>query len=200
LESSGWGEFEIQAELHRLNGQVDNLRHWIRFDGQNLDQGSRSEAIDKADGSLTTPDIIHPLPTIFLSYLRQDAQLAGVLARTLKRRGINVLLDVDIPSGVDLRRWIEEVIEGSTAMVVLASDKTFPNFTAYTLGYATSAGVRVIVVTLAELPADNPFARNLSRYQQIQVKPGNPDNTAEYIAQRIIESLGEDGKHQAGSS
>jgi TIR domain/YEATS family len=201
LESSGWEEFEIQAELHRLNGQVDNLRHRIRFDRQNLDQGSRSEAIDNTDGSLTTPDIVHPLPTIFLSYSRQDAQLAGVLARTLKQRGINVLLDVDVPSGVDFRRWIEEAIEGSNAMVVLVSDKTFPDFsyTAYELGYATAAGVRVVVVTLAELPTDNPFARSLSTYQLIQAKPG-PDDTAAYIGQRIIESLGGDGKHQAGSS
>jgi hypothetical protein len=192
LESGGWGEFEIQAELHRLNGQVDNLRHWIRFDRQTLDQGSRSEAIDNTDSSLTTPDIVHPPPTIFLSYSRQDAQLAGVLARTLKQRGINVLLDVDIPFGVDLRLWIEEAISGSNAMVLLASDMTLSNrFTGYEVGYASKAGVRVIVVTLAELPTDNPLAS----YQLIQAKPGDPEGAAPYIAQRIIESLGGDRKH-----
>jgi hypothetical protein len=192
LESSGWGEFEIQAEIHRLNGQVDNLRHWIRFDRQNFDEGSRSEAIENTDRSLPAPDI-------FLSYSRQDAQLAGVLARTLKQRGINVLLDVDIPSGVDWRQWITEAIEGSNAIVILASDKTFSaSYTGYEVGYATRAGVRVIVVALAELPPDVPL--NLPDFQLIRVSPGYPEDTAPYIAQRIIESLGGEGKHQAGSS
>jgi TIR domain len=130
---------------------------------------------------------------------RQDAQLAGVLARTLKQRGINVLMDVDIPSGVELRRWINEAIERSNATVFLRSDKTFfTTFAGYELGYATSLGTRVIVVTLAELPPDDPF--NLSDLQLIQVKPGYPVDTAAYIAQRIIESLSGDGKHQAGPS
>jgi hypothetical protein len=198
LESSGWGEFEIQAELHRFNRQVDNLRHWIRFDRQDLDQGSRLEAINNADRSLPTPDVVHPLPTIFLSYSRQNATLAGVLARTLKQRGINVLLDVDIPAGVEIGRWIDEAIERSNAAVFLGFDKAASfSFEAYAMGYATAAGVRVIVVAVAELP---PRSLLPSHVQLIQVSPSNPDDTAEYIARRIVESLGGDGKHQAGSS
>jgi hypothetical protein len=152
------------------------------------------KVLDNTDGSLATSDIPHPPPTIFLSYSRRDANLAGVLARKLQERGSKVFLDVDIPAGEDLRRWIEEAISKSNAMVVLApGDETSlsHSFTGYEVGYATAAGIRVIVVTLADLPIDNPLAS----FQLIQVSPGNPEDTAPYIAKRIIESLGEEGTH-----
>ena len=65
------------------------------------------------------------------------------------------------------------------------------SFTGYEVGYASAAGVRVIVVTRADLPTENLFAS----YLQIPVKPGRPEDIAPYIAQRIIESLGEEGTH-----
>lgn len=115
----------------------------------------------------------------------------------LKERGINVLLDVDIPPGVDLIRWIKEAIERSDATVFLRSDRSFSTtFVGYELGYALSLGTRVIVFTLAELPRDDPF--ELAGLQLIRVKPGYPEDTAPYLAQRIIESLSGDSKHAPG--
>ena len=104
LDSSGWGEFEITAEIHALNGQVDNLRRWLRFER------------DFAPVKETR------VPSrVFLSYTRSDARLAGALAKELRGLGVEVFLDVDIPTGVDLRSWVLEKIQESNALVIFVS-------------------------------------------------------------------------------
>ena len=83
LKSSGWGEFEIQAEIHRLNGEKISLRHWLRFNQTAKKSRSNSASAEIAPESMA--DVATRHPTVLLSFTSTDARLPGMLHEWLKR-------------------------------------------------------------------------------------------------------------------
>jgi TIR domain/YEATS family len=109
LRNSGWGEFEIEAEIHRPDG-VTSLRDRLHFED--------------------TPR--HP--KLFISYGQTDARLARSLTNILKEEyEFTVLLDIDVPPGEDLRRWVNEKLDECDAVIILGSHSD-PYF-GYEMGY-----------------------------------------------------------------
>jgi hypothetical protein len=146
LTTSGWGEFEVQAEIHRLNREVDSLRHWLRFETRRSDHPETSES-----------QFAERQPAVFLSYTHAtsaDARLAGNVAEALRRQNFQVFIDVDILPGEDLRQWIYEKISECDAAVLLLSDRSASQiFTGYDVGLALKVGTPIIaVVTSDEMP------------------------------------------------
>jgi hypothetical protein len=188
LRSRGWGEFELHADVVRSDGQVEQLRHWLRF-VKNPRARTKSQADDRAIESpaVAAPKIARARPALFLSYTSADARLAGVLARMLKERDVDVFVDVEIPAGEDFRRWTGERISESDAIVVLVPDDS-SSHAAYEVGLAAAAGVLVIPVVTADHPMKVPFF--LDSYEAIHTKGGAPEMIAPYLAERIAEIVG----------
>jgi prokaryotic YEATS domain/TIR domain len=187
LKSSGWGEFEIQAEVRRLNGEKISLRHWLRF--KQTAKKSRSSFIDAEAAPASTADVARRHPTVFLSYTSTDARLAGVLTEKLKHEhDFNVFVDVDIPAGEDLNKWVYEKITESDAVVfLLPQDPSASwNYTSLELGLATKVGAQVIPV----LRADSKIPDSLEQSKAIRISGGGSfEMDAQNIAQRISDII-----------
>lgn len=118
LRSEGWGEFEIQAEIHRINRPALSIRHRLRF-GEALAGPPRvSPSTDATHDNEAAKGPIK----IFLSYARACARLAGMLCEELRRQGYVVFIDVDIPSGENIQRWLNEKLFESDLMVLILGD------------------------------------------------------------------------------
>ncbi len=188
LKSSGWGEFEIHAEISRSRGKKVSLRHWLRF----------SETAPRKSGSgpakvapPRTEKIAPRQPTVFLSYTSGDARLAGLVTEKLKREhDFNVFVDVDIPPGEDLNRWVHEKITESDAVVfLLPSDSASPsysNYTGFELSLATKTGAQIIPV----LRADSEIPVSMQQSKAIRISGGGSSETdAQNIAQSITDII-----------
>jgi hypothetical protein len=187
LKSSGWGEFEIQAEIHRLNGEKISLRHWLRFNQTAKKSRSKLAGAEVAPESMA--DVATRHPTVFLSYTSTDARLAGVLTEKLKREhDFNVFVDVDIPAGEDWNRWVYEKITESDAVVFLLPDdpSASRSYTSLELGLASKVGTQVIPV----LRADSKIPDFLEQSKAIRISGGgSSEMDAQNIAQRISDII-----------
>lgn len=135
LESSGWGEFRIQADVRMTNGQNLQLSHWLRL-GRSVP--SKEEMAAAGTEERDAPMAIEPgerQPKVFLSYTGSDARLAGAVAKELKRHHVDVAIDVDIPSGVNLRDWVSERIAQSDATVFLLPNAASGALSNSSIGY-----------------------------------------------------------------
>lgn len=58
---------------------------------------------------------------VFLSYAREDIEIARKLAAVIADRGFSVTWDHDTPAGVSYAQWIEKMLKSSRCVVVLWS-------------------------------------------------------------------------------
>jgi len=188
LKSSGWGEFKIQADVHLSNGDKVSLRHWLRFD-QTAPRKSRSKSVTLEMAPPSTTKVAPRQPTVFLSYTSGDARLAGVLTEKLKREhDFNVFVDVDIPPGEDLNKWVYEKISESDAVVVLLPTDAWASRsqTNREWGLAERAGTQVIPI----LREDSQIPESLERSRAIRISGGGSfELEAQNIARRITDIL-----------
>lgn len=185
LNSSGWGEFEIQADIHLLNGETVSLRHRLRL-SQTAPGKSRSNFIARAVAPPDAAEMASRQPTVFLSYTSSDARLAGALTQQLKREhDFKVFVDVDIPAGEDLSKWLYEKITESDAVVFLLpadAASSYGSYTGFEAGLATKVGARIIPV----LRTDSQVPDFLAESQAIRISGSDSYETdAQDIAQRI---------------
>ncbi|MGY3030935.1 hypothetical protein ACVIIV_000105 [Bradyrhizobium sp. USDA 4354] len=185
LNSSGWGEFRIQADVRMNNGQNLALSHWLRL-GRSAPTKEEMVAIQAGDVAPLALEPGERQPRVFLSYTSSDARLAGAVAKELKRNHVDVAIDVDIPSGVNLRDWTSEKIAQSDATVFLlpnADSAMLSNsFTGYELQLAQRSDRPIIPILRSE--ADVPD--QLKSFKSITVE-GGP--SAEIDVQAIARSI-----------
>jgi hypothetical protein len=160
LKSSGWGEFEIQAEVRLKNGEKVTLRHWLRFK-QSAPRRGRSSAGEVEAALSEAVATESRQPKVFLSYTSSDARLAGALVEELKRKhNVDVFVDVDIPVGQNLRDWLTEKISLSDAAVFLLPKEDASrghSFTGYELGLAQQTGTPIIPILRSETDVPDMF-------------------------------------------
>jgi TIR domain/YEATS family len=200
LDSSGWGEFEIQAVVRLISQETITLRHWLRFEESGGLTESFSRSATEAVESLGVTEHVprhgrisrRPKPMVFLSYTSSDARLAGAISRELKdKHNVDVLVDVDIPAGLNLQDWISEKITESDAAVFLlpkgGSASRSSSFTGYELGLAEKLGTQVIPI----LRSDTDIPASLQSSKAIRVSDGgSQDVVAQNIAANINDILG----------
>ncbi|MGO9004487.1 MAG: toll/interleukin-1 receptor domain-containing protein [Beijerinckiaceae bacterium] len=98
---------------------------------------------------------------VFVSYAREDADLAKNLARLMSSRGASVYLDTDIGQGDLWSGVVRREIERASALVLLIPSDDVPNRNNiwFEAGAAKALGKRVLAVLppnrrLVDLPAD----------------------------------------------
>jgi hypothetical protein len=121
-------------------------------------------------------------PGIFISYSRKDREIATVLEKELKKRGLTVWRDVQsIEAGA---RWfgaIEDGIRGSRALVVLITPTSAGSaWVTYEYAFATGARIPVIGVRVggAKIP------RPIRGFQTVQYS-----SKAQTIAKKIDDGI-----------
>lgn len=106
LSSSGWGEFNIKAEVVLADGTTMTLNHWLQFDTI-----EKHEARQSVKGS------------IFLSHSNADGPVANRLAALLITKGYRVTASamMELSAGADWQDEISKNIELADFNVVLIS-------------------------------------------------------------------------------
>lgn len=106
LSGSGWGEFNIKADVALADGETLTLNYWLQFDTK-----EKQEAQQKARG------------TIFLSHSNADGPAANRLAAMLIAKGYRVTASamVDVSAGADWQNEIKKNIERADLNVVFIS-------------------------------------------------------------------------------
>lgn len=91
LSGSGWGEFNIKAEVHLADGENLTLNHWLKFDTE-----EKQAALEKAKGD------------ILLSHSTADGPVANRLAALLIAKGYRVTASAMVELSADAD-WQDEL-------------------------------------------------------------------------------------------
>jgi hypothetical protein len=176
LSTSGWGEFEIFATLNMKNGRSRSLQHWLRLvDPVESGRAATVKSKTAPQGSEVQR------PAVFLSYGLNNASLAAHLANELKS-DYEVVRDIDIPEGADLRLWNREQIGKSDAVIVLGADESGVSRSPE-VKIAQSKGVPVIPVTIGS--RSNKISPTLGKIKPLRVTMDSPIKVAPTLATMI---------------
>ncbi|MBL0712100.1 MAG: TIR domain-containing protein [Desulfosarcina sp.] len=109
LSGSGWGEFNIKAEVALTGGETLTLNHWLQFDA-----AAKQQARQDAKGK------------VFLSHSMADGPVANRLASLLIAKGYRVTATamVDVAAGTDWQYELKKNIELADLNVVFISPGT----------------------------------------------------------------------------
>jgi transcription initiation factor IIF auxiliary subunit len=109
LDSSGWGEFEIHAQVTTKDGRRQHLRHWLRL---------------TAPDNGPTPSSVESRPTVFLSAGIADAEWEQAIHDAFSQRGVDVLTASDIPGSLPTEVAISSTLDKADTVVGIFSEKT----------------------------------------------------------------------------
>jgi transcription initiation factor IIF auxiliary subunit len=106
LSGSGWGEFNIKAEVLIEGEKKLTLNHWLEFDAE-----EKMETLKTAKGS------------VFLSHSVADGPIANKLAGLLTAKGYQVKASamMDVSAGTDWQKEIKNNMNRADVNVVLIS-------------------------------------------------------------------------------
>ena len=94
------------------------------------------------------------MPTVFLSYDREDGDFAEVVRDRLTERGFTVWMDLDrLTPGRTWRDDIDDAIRAASALVLVMSPEALASqYVTYEWAFALGAGLRVVTVLLKATP------------------------------------------------
>ena len=178
LDASGWGVFQLKAQIEMKDGAVVGLGHMLELaypeDGD--DEAPRQAAMRGGDEA--------PMPSrsVFLSAGTADSAVASALRADLIDRGFEVVSDDDIEPGMSWDIEIGNVLKRTDAMVAVTSD--IPStWVEREVHAAAQHGTKVIPVVVG----DNPVVpKGLQTVQQIKVADASALGDA---AASIIDAL-----------
>ena len=180
LSSSGWGEFQIVAEVKMKVGRKKVLQHWLE-----LASGAPSKE-SMANAAAKMPDK-DARPTVFLSYSVDNANLASHVAKALEDNKYQVARDVDIPAGVSIQDWTKEQINKSDAVIVLGAEQS-SLYQTREAAFAQSAGKAVISVATGKITKES-LAIEGGSIKLVQAGTGSPEKVALNLVQQIDKIL-----------
>lgn len=181
LESSGWGEFTINAEIKPKNGKKFTKRHFLTLKypqpTQNLRPGSTSATRKK-----------HQDPTVFLSTGISDLRMGNALTRALREEGIIVFKSDELSADVPWDFAITEMTRNADLMVVLLSGRP-TSWTMREIYAARNQKPETPIVPIV-IGLDAVVPDELAEFQAINLKDANePDEIAPKVAKQVIDRI-----------
>jgi hypothetical protein len=188
LDTSGWGEFKLRAEVHPKSGPVQRMSHWVKLS----DTDEQGEEHDIRVTSVPSGSSSPGRQSVFISYTKDSASLVRMMVDALKQRNVDALIDEDVPSSVDFRSWMKEKIYSSNAMVAVISNSTGV-WQDSEIKTAVEAGVPLIPVAVNQ--PESPISQMLEGYETIVLKssPDTIQRDAADLADRIVGSIASSG-------
>lgn len=166
LESKGWGEFMIHANIITKTGRTLRLNHWLKL--------SDGESGDEGQGVQTEK------PSVFLSYSKADYPLAAELSRFLEARGLQVLSENQVKPDEPIHSAVRSLI--GRADVVLALIAQEPS--SWVLAEIAEAEKQQIPILPMLLGKNTLLPLSIASKQALRIE--NPSDSAE--AEKVIEA------------
>lgn len=179
LESSGWGEFTINAEIKLKNGKALTKRHWLT-----LEYPQPAEAVERGSFSIKEES---RRPNVFLSAGVSDLTMSNALAQALRQQNINVLkadeLSTDLPWDVA----VGEMVKNADLMVVLLSGR--PTSSTMREIYSAKDRKPPLPIVPIVIGLDTMVPDELEDVQPINLKDADLDGIAGEVATQVIDRI-----------
>ncbi len=111
IDRTGWGEFEINANVTARDGRRRHLKHRLRL---------------AETGAGSAQQISEERPTVFISASVADAGWEDAVNDALVHRGFRVLTANDVPAGVPVEAAISSTLDNASTVVCIFSDTPGP--------------------------------------------------------------------------
>jgi hypothetical protein len=108
LDASGWGAFEINAQVETKDGPHQHLKAWLRLEEADRDQAAMPPAEAR--------------PAVFVSAGVKDAAWEEAVRDALTRRNLVVLTASDVPGGLPAEAAISSTLDKADMVVGIVSD------------------------------------------------------------------------------
>jgi hypothetical protein len=175
----------------------DSGRKWSRLRGAATERVRRAGLRTRQTG-VPDPDNPQDGPRVFISYSRRD-KIAADVCEDLRQHGAQVWVDTEsITGGEEWSRSISRGIRDSDVFVVLISPNVarHPNSVLTELGFASSAGTRIIPVRLKRMTKlPEGFDLFLAGKQWVDLFPPNYASGIE----KLVAAIGESQQMEPGS-
>jgi hypothetical protein len=166
LETGGWGEFMIYAQVHLKNEGEVPMRHWLSLEGASLRSGA-ARATQRC---------------VFVTSGIADEPLADAVHEALEREGLRVVRptdDADLPPEASVR----QVLRQAHAAVIILSERPSP-WMRLELKAIAEQNLPVIPVVVGAPGLGLPTEVRVA--MEIRIKKGEPpDVAAAEIAKRV---------------
>lgn len=172
LDSSGWGEFTIQADIHyRDTRESRRLFHDLKLEEE-------SRGVEEPPKR----------PEVFLSFSIADAKMAEALRGVLEGLDVKVKSAQETPVGGSLEKHIEKEIGTSDAVISVLSDASSSSVQ-FELEYATRAEVPILSVALGKNVRPLRGASGLQTGKTLRISDEGQVGTAAKQIQKIVQSF-----------
>jgi hypothetical protein len=186
LDSEGWGEFLIRAQVVHKDGSKKSLKRWLELKSpaeEDKQDGETSEAAGSVGGPGSSPR------SIFFSCNIADAPFANALSKALAAHDARALLMGNETSGLPWEVSINQLLSQADVAVFIISE-SMSTWMRRELAATLERKIPIIPlllssqINLSELPD--------KMEQAIQVKPVEPeryDEEAQGLAKRILTAI-----------
>jgi len=166
LESKGWGEFMIHANVITKSGRTLRLNHWLKLSG--------SESVD------TRQSRQKEKPSVFLAYSKADYPLAAELSRFLEGRGLEVLSENQLKPDEPIKSAMRSLIGRADAVLALIAQEP----STWVLAEISEAEKQQIPILPMLLGKGTLLPTSIANRQVLRIE--NPEDSRE--AQNVIEA------------
>ena len=133
---------------------------------------------------------------VFLSYANKDATYAKLLARTLKKKGIDVFIDQEfLTPGTDWAESLGKKLGESDAVITLLSDNwTESNYTVMEYGAAYALDKKIIPIVIDDIKRNIPI--DLKRYATVNAQNEDLESVARHVEEALYEQHKSNAKYR----
>ena len=168
LNSSGWGEFTIRADIHLRNGQMLQRTHnlvlayprrpSLRDAVSSIGEKPPTKEVPGNQGTRRSDPKDRPI--VFVSNSAIDQPIAAAIGEALEARGIRCVSDSALNPDVPVQASLSRVIRSSDAVVAVVSDHA-SDWTSWEIHAARSLDVPVFPIVVGETTELPARLRNL---------------------------------------
>ena len=171
LDSSGWGTFQLRAELQLVDGNDLMLRHRLELDypdDQSVQAPAKPAAVPRrgstapasaggAKAPARPPGVIEAKAAeaprkVYLSFGSEDSRRAAALRKTLETLGVKVVDDSHVDAGQPFELAVLDLMAGADATIAYVSSDVPSAFVAHEVNASAKAGKPTLVITSEDVP------------------------------------------------
>lgn len=157
IERTGWGAFELKAEVKLTSGEMEHLSTWLQLAYPDGEAAARkSGGIAGSSGPKAQ--------RVFLSYGAEDKALAGRVHAELENRGYQVMDPQELKVGTPWKQATQKMLRESDMVVGLVTSEFASPFVVEELNSAFRSSKPVVAFTDNSMQQPMGLDRQMLQY------------------------------------
>ena len=122
---------------------------------------------------------------VFISYSPEDSTYANLLARTLKKKGVQIFTGQDIMAGENWEDTLRKELEESSAVIAIISDNwNRSTWAATEYGAAYALGKKIIPVLIDDISSE--LTIDIKRFLSVDGKNEDLESVAHQVEEALV--------------